>query len=114
MNSTQVNRNSRYYISDVLSVMVQHPDFKDAIDGIKLLYSWDFDAMIELPSFDIEVRRALDTANLCAELYGVQRSHENWASTSLTDGDVIRYLMNAADVVGDWAFLPAMRVAQSH
>ena len=121
MNSTQQARSAnianqrigRARISATLDALVQHPEFQDAVEGIKMLYSWDFDAMIERPAFDVEVGRAINIANRYAESFGVERSHEIWSDTALCDGDVIRHLMHRANVIGDWAFLPAMRVAQA-
>ena len=111
MTAYRAEISNRTNVSRTIAAMAANPDFQDAVAGIALLYSWDFEAMIDRPAFDIEIRRAVNVADNCAEVCGVQRSHTNRDSASLTDGDVIRYLMHAANVHGDWAFIPAMRVA---
>ena len=93
--------------------LLQDPTFRDAVDGIKLLFKWDGESLIERAAFDAEIQRACRAANHQAALIGIERSHENWedANRGLTDGAVIRNLMFQAGIVGDWFFVPAMSAA---
>ena len=88
-------------------------NFKDAVAGLQMLNNWHGDEIASLPAAEIEVRRALHAANLSAELFGCARSHQNWedANCGYTDGAVLRQLMFAAGIAGDWFFVPMLAIA---
>lgn len=93
-----------------------NPAFKDAAKGLALLYSWHGFDMINVVAAENEVRRALYAANLEAHLVGCERAHANHpddCNGAYPDGHVLRQVMSAAGIVGDWFFTPMLNICKS-
>ena len=95
----------------VVLTLKKNQEFIDAAAGLKLLYSWHGDDMINVVATEIEVRRACYSANLECYLIGCERVHSNWEDQNgaFPDGHVLRQLMAASGILGDWFFVPMLR-----
>lgn len=99
---------------DFWTQVLKTQGFEDAVAGIKLLTQWHgIDGMLEMPAFDIEVQRAARAANSAAEYVNLSRVRGEQFSEegTVSDGDVVRALMSACGLVGDYIFVPAVAAA---
>jgi hypothetical protein len=88
--------------------------FEDAVAGIKLLTKFHgVEGALEMAAFDIEVQRAVRGGNSAAAFCGLERvrGEQFSAEGTASDGDIVRALMQACGIFGDYIFVPAVAAA---
>lgn len=95
----------------VVDALKKNRAFLDAAAGLRLLHEWHGFDMVDVVATEIEVRRAVYAANLESYLTGCDRIHSNREDEetgAFPDGHVLRQVMAAAGIVGDWFFCPML------
>lgn len=89
----------------------ENQEFIDATKSLKLLYEWHGLEML-IVAAENEVRRAFYALNLEAWALDLKRSRENRSDDirEFTNGDLLRQMMAAAEIVGDWFFVPMLEI----